>query len=179
MSKVFFFNPLWLSSCTSSGDQQGSPMHLIAFFCSPPQINDTSLIKSAWMRSGCHGNNYQSCLINFLNCLMIYDPMNSLISSLSLIQACSFFSSFLFFSLFVLTCDRCFIKWKIRTDCQSQGCKRRFASWLLALTFLSFYHNEKRKAGWKKKTSKPKHMHFCVFNSYMHIILEIIKVRFL
>lgn len=91
----FFFFPrlLYISIYTSLSVQQGSPVYLIACACSPPQKNDTSLIKSAWMRSGCHGNNYQSCLINFLNCLMIYDPMNSLISSLSLIRTCFFFFS--------------------------------------------------------------------------------------
>lgn len=55
------------------------------------------------MRSGCHGNNYQSCLINFLNCLMIYDPLNSLIF-FSLIQVVVFL--FLHFRSPVLTRDR-------------------------------------------------------------------------
>lgn len=135
------FSNCKIYTCTSLGVQQGSPMYLIAGSCFPPQINDTSLIKSAWMRSGCHGNNYQSCLINFLNCLMIYDPMNSLISSLSLIRACIFHPTpplLLPPQLSVLTCDRCFIKRKIRTDCQLRGCKRRFC--VLALGFnLSFF----------------------------------------
>lgn len=42
------------------------------------------------MCSGCHGNNYQSCLINFLNCLMIKDPLNSPRFFLSLIQVVVF-----------------------------------------------------------------------------------------
>lgn len=137
---VYSFGPFRISSCASISVQQGSPMHLTARSCSPPQINDTSLIKSAWMRSGCHGNNYQSCLINFLNCLMIYDPMNSLISSLSLIWACTPPPP----SLFVLTHDLCFITHKIRTDCQSEGWRRIFA-----------FTSEKWKAGWRSK-----HPHF-------------------
>lgn len=62
--------------------------------CWAVQINGTSLIKSAWVRSGCHGNNYQSCLINFLNCLMIYDPLNSLIFFLSNPTCCVFIPPF-------------------------------------------------------------------------------------
>lgn len=57
------------------------------------------------MRSGCHGNNYQSCLINFLNCLMIYDPLNSFIFFPLSNPSCCFFL-FLHFHSPVLTPDR-------------------------------------------------------------------------